>query len=100
MRPGTVRKIGHDHRNAIEFAPGRVRLPKPERSQWNDKNAYPFRAVQRPAREKAFSRNIGCAAADAERLPGGFLAYLPNEPVVIKMEQRRRRDHTGEHVFN
>src|SRR4029077_1548488 len=100
MRPRAGWKIRGDHRNAIEFAPNRVRLPKPERSQRNDKNAYPFRAMQRPPWEKTFRRNIGCAAGDAERLPCGFLAHLPNESVVIEMEQRRRSHHTGENVFD
>src|SRR4029077_4946859 len=45
-------------------------------------------------------RNVGCAAADAERLSSGFLSYLPNEPVVIKMQERRRRHHTGENAFD
>src|SRR4030095_3165704 len=100
MRPRAGWKIGHDHGDAIKFAPDRVRLPKPERSQWNDKNTNPFCAVQRPAWEKPFRRNIGCATADAERLPSRFLAHFPNESVVIKMEQRRSGHHTGEHVLD
>src|SRR5580704_14613692 len=100
MRPRAGWKIGGNHRNAIEFAPDRVRLPKPERSQWNDKNANPFRTVQRPPWEKTFRRSIGCSAGGVEKLPCGFLAHLPNEPVVIKMEQRRRSHHTSENVFD
>src|SRR6266487_3445991 len=100
MSPGTGRKIGRNHRDAIEFAPGRVRLSKPERSQRNDENAYPFRSVQCPAWEKTFRRNIGRPATDTERLPGRFLAHLPDESIVIKMEQRRRRHHTGENGFD
>src|SRR6266508_1467145 len=86
MSPGTGRKIGRDHRDAIKFAPSRVRLPKPERSQRNDENAYPFCSVQRPARKKTIGRNIRCAATtNAKRLASGLLAYFPNKSVVIKM---------------
>ena len=100
MRPGTGRKIGRDHRDPIKFASRRVRLSKPERSQRNDENAYPFRPVQRPARKKTPCRNIRCPAADPERLSGRLLAHFPDESVVIKMEQRRRRHYSGEDAFD
>src|SRR5262245_26401178 len=100
MRACAGRKVGGNHGDTIKFAPNGVRLSKPERSQRNDKNTYPFRAVQGPAREKTTKRNICRPATDAERLPGGFLAHLPDESVVIKMEQRRRSHHAGEHGFD
>src|SRR5262249_39583241 len=34
------------------------------------------------------------------RLASGFLAHLPDESVVIKMEQRRCSHHTGENAFD
>src|SRR5437867_2895535 len=100
MRPRTNRKIGDDLGETFKLAPRGAHLPKPECPKGNDKNSNPFHAVQGPTREKTIRRNIGCAATDAERLSSGFLAYFPNESIVIKMEQHRSGHHTGEHAFD
>src|SRR6266576_5892057 len=84
----------------FKFTMRETHLSKPECAKRNDKNGHPFRAVQCPARKKTIRRNIGCAAADAKRLSSRFLAHFPNESVVIKMEQRRSRHHSGEHPFD
>src|SRR5205807_2126307 len=68
MRPRTNRKIGDDRGETFELTPRDAHLPEPECPQGNDKNSHPFRAVQGPTREKTICRNVGCAAADAERL--------------------------------
>src|SRR5438132_14149028 len=88
MRSRTIRKISDYHGQAFELIPRDVHLPIPECSKRNDKNSRPFRAVQRPTRKKTARRNIGGAAADAERLSSGFIRYLLNEPGVIKIQER------------
>src|SRR6266496_201907 len=84
----------------FKFTLRQAHLPKPECGKRNDKNSHPLRAMQSPAREKTAPRNICRAAADAKRLSSRFLAHFPNESVVIKMEQRRSRHHTGEYSFD
>src|SRR5207302_9435709 len=100
MLPRTNRKIGDDLAQTFKFTPRGAYLPKPEGSKGNDKNSHPFRAVQGPARQKTTRPDIGGAAADAERLPSGFLPDFPNEPVVIKMQQRGSGNHTGKDAFD
>src|SRR4029077_714461 len=73
MRSRTNRKIGDDRGETFELTLRDAHLPEPEYPQGNDKNSHPFRAVQGPIWEKAICRNVGCAAADAERLSSGFL---------------------------
>ena len=100
MRSRTTRKVGDDRGKTFKLVPRGTHLRKPECPKGNDENSHPFRTVQSPTRKKSIRRNVGGAAADAERLPGGFLTYLPNESVVIKMEQRRSGHHTGENAFD
>src|SRR6266481_3612962 len=94
MRPHTGRKISNDRAQTLKLTLGRMRLREPKCCKRYDKDGYPFRAVQRPTRKKSTCGDMGGAPGDAERLSGGFLANLPNEAVIIKMEQRRCGHYT------
>src|SRR5580765_5839518 len=53
-----------------------------------------------PTGQETARRNIGSSPGDAEGLPRRFLAHLPNESIIVKMEQRRRSDHSGQNPFH
>src|SRR6266516_2458491 len=95
MRSHTGRKVSNDRGQTLKFTLGRMHLREPKRYKGYDKDRYPFRAVQNPTRQKSVFCKISGSAGDAERLSRRFLTNLPNEAVVIKMEQCRRGHDAG-----
>src|SRR5262249_39164521 len=89
MRPHTGWDISNDRGEALDLNLCGMHFREPKRCKRYNKDAYPFRAVQRPTWQKSICGNISGATADAERLSRGFLANFPDEAVVIKMEQCR-----------
>src|ERR1041384_280951 len=97
--PRAGRKIGDNSGESIELRVGRMDLAEPERAKRNDKHPNPFHAVQQPARQRTARCHVGRAATDSERLASGFLAHLPDEAIIIKVQKSRGCDDTGEYAF-
>src|SRR5215471_5469888 len=100
MRFGTVRDIRDDPRHTLYLGNRKMGLPKPERTEWHHEYTYPFQAVPRPPRKHASQRHISGSTGKAERLPRRAFPNLPNESVVIKMQQRGSSDYAGENAFD
>src|SRR5439155_26743844 len=99
MRSRTIRKISDDHDEAFELVPRDVHLPVPECSKRNDKNSRPFRRARPNSEETLSSRYQPCRHRFREIVEWIF-PYFPNEPIVIKMQERGGGHDAGKHAFD
>src|SRR5947208_15188463 len=56
--------------------------------------------MQSPARKKQIGRRACGSSGQSERFAGRFLAHLPDESVVIKMQQTGRSHYSGQHALD
>src|SRR5215470_1543084 len=56
--------------------------------------------MQGPTWEKTAQRHVGRPTGKPKRLTRGALSHFPDKSVVVKMEQRGRRNRAGEDAFN